>query len=526
MGFCMLTEKSLLRWAELRHEGRCVVTGCDALHEWMLPWWHDSLRRHSQLPLVFVDMGLSRKGRAWCGERGDVVNPAVRADFAELLKPIGLIRSSYAESLWLDLDCEVLKPLEDVFDETTAEIGVARDVPSALDPVQSGVLVVRHGSSTVLEWAELCRNWSRLDRRRILTRNYDQSVLAHLWRLRPGAFTLLRDEWNWVRQKGPSPAAAVFHWWGMMGKEEIRKRITAMPSGYSWRALEEDYFSVFRRGLSRVRRRLLNFKIDLLNMAYNRSLQYSSKIKAIGIIPVRYDSNRFRGKVFADILGKPMIQHVWEKAQKAALLDDLIVAADDERIIDAVRSFGGKAVLTSKKHLSGTDRINEVVQSLKTDIVINIQSDEPMLVPSMIDALITALSKDKNIFMATFRKKINDPAQINDLNTVKVIVDKNDFAIYFSRTPIPFHKNDFASKTYYKHVGIYGYTKKSLSVFSNLPVSLLENSEGLEQLRALENGYKIKVLETQHDTIGVDTPEDLETVRCKLSIEENELNQK
>ncbi|PKN36557.1 MAG: 3-deoxy-manno-octulosonate cytidylyltransferase [Deltaproteobacteria bacterium HGW-Deltaproteobacteria-2] len=240
------------------------------------------------------------------------------------------------------------------------------------------------------------------------------------------------------------------------------------------------------------------------------------RITAVGIIPVRYESSRFRGKVLADIGGKPMIQHVWEKANKAVLLDDLIVAADDERIIEAVRSFGGKAMLTSPKHPSGTDRINEAVQHLKTDIVINIQSDEPMLVPAMIDALVTALSEDKNILMATFRKKIKDQDQIHDPNTVKVVVDIKNFAMYFSRTPIPFDNSASAATSYYKHIGLYGYTKDFLSVFSKLPVSSLETFEGLEQLRALQNGYKIKVLETQHDTIGVDTPEDLENVRNKL----------
>jgi len=266
------TGKNLLQWEELRHEGRCVVTGCDVLQEWMLPWWYSILRRHSQLPVVFVDMGMSRKGRAWCGERGEIVYPGIRLNFAELFKPIGLIRSSYAESMWLDPDCEVLKSLEAAFDETSAEIGVARDVPGAFDPIQSGVLVVRHGSATVLEWAELCRNWSWLDRRNIPISHYDQSILAYLWRRNPGAFTLLRDEWNWVRQKGPSPVAAVYHWWGMAGKEEIRKRIAARPAGDSWRALEEGFFSVFRRGLSKVQRKLFHLKIAIRNKASNWNL--------------------------------------------------------------------------------------------------------------------------------------------------------------------------------------------------------------------------------------------------------------
>ena len=241
------------------------------------------------------------------------------------------------------------------------------------------------------------------------------------------------------------------------------------------------------------------------------------RIAAVGIIPVRYESSRFRGKVLADIGGKPMIQHVWEKAQKAALLDDLIVAVDDERVMNAVRSFGGKAVLTSTKHRSGTDRINEAVKKIETDVVINIQSDEPMLEPAMIDALITALSDDENLAMVTLRKRIHDAAQIQDPNIVKVVVDNNDYAIYFSRSPVPYNRSASTAAIVYKHIGLYGYRKSFLSVFSNLPVSLLENIEGLEQLRALENGYKIKALETQNDTIGVDTPEDLEKVRLVLT---------
>lgn len=256
-------EKIILRWSELRHKGRCVITGCDSLQEWLLPWWYSNLRRHSQLPVMFIDMGLSRKGRAWCCKRGEIVNPGIHLDFAELLKPLGLIQSSYAESLWLDPDCEVLKPLEAVFDETSAEIGVVRDVPNAFDPIQSGVVMVRHGSETVLKWADLCKNWKRLDRRIIPMVHYDQSILASLWRRNPRAFTLLHDKWNWVRQKGPSPEAAVFHWWGMSGKEEIRKRVAARPAGDLWRALEARHFSFFKHGVSKYRRKLLHLKFAL-----------------------------------------------------------------------------------------------------------------------------------------------------------------------------------------------------------------------------------------------------------------------
>lgn len=257
----VLNVPACLRWANQRHEGRCVVTGCDVLQEWMLPWWYSNLRQHSPLPVVFVDKGLSRKGRAWCQERGEVVrNPIPVADVL-LVKPLGLIQSPYAVSLWLDVDCEILKPLEPIFDETHAEIGVVRDVPGAYDPIQGGVVVVRHGSAMVLEWAGLCRDWKRLDHRKIPSRYYDQSMLAHLWRQHPEAFTLLREEWNWVRQRGASPTAAIIHWWGKVGKEEIRSRIASRPRDDPWRALKEGPFSFIRHGKTWMRRKLFRFRI-------------------------------------------------------------------------------------------------------------------------------------------------------------------------------------------------------------------------------------------------------------------------
>lgn len=242
----------------------------------------------------------------------------------------------------------------------------------------------------------------------------------------------------------------------------------------------------------------------------------AKKLKAIGIIPARYESKRFSGKVLAELLGKPVIQHVWERAKKSTLLDDLLVAADDEQIIRAVSSFGGKAVLTDKKHASGTDRINEAAQSLQADIIINIQADEPLLESPMIDDLISALSNDPHIVMATLRKKITDFEEINDPNVVKVAADNKGYALYFSRRLIPFYYDACPEKIYYKHIGLYAYTKKFLNVFTHLPASPLEMAERLEQLRTLENGYNIKVLETKYDTIAVDTFHDLEKVRAKL----------
>lgn len=235
----------------------------------------------------------------------------------------------------------------------------------------------------------------------------------------------------------------------------------------------------------------------------------------IGIIPARYSSTRFEGKVLADILGKPMLQHVWERAKESLVLDEVIIACDDERVAKAAKDFGAHVVPTAKGHLSGTDRIIEVVNPLEVKIVINIQGDEPLIHPTMIDTVARTLLDHPSISMATIMKKIEDPAEINDPHTVKVVVDKNKFALYFSRCPIPFHavNSQLESATCYKHIGLYGYTKDFLFTCKNLPVSTLEQTECLEQLRVLEEGYRIKVMETNYDTIGVDTPQDLERVK-------------
>lgn len=233
---------------------------------------------------------------------------------------------------------------------------------------------------------------------------------------------------------------------------------------------------------------------------------------AIGIIPARYQSTRLEGKVLKDLLGKSVIQHVWENAKRAATLDDLIVATDDERIVSEVLSFGGKAVLTAKEHKTGTDRLREVVNPIDVKVVVNIQADEPLLHPSMIDDIVRPLLEDKDISMTTLKKKITDPDDLKNPNVVKVICDKNGYALYFSRSPIPYPH--FAEDiVHYKHIGLYAFTKDFLFTFTNLPASGLEEAEGLEQLRALENGYRIKVAETQFDTIGIDTAEDLERAK-------------
>jgi 3-deoxy-manno-octulosonate cytidylyltransferase (CMP-KDO synthetase) len=233
---------------------------------------------------------------------------------------------------------------------------------------------------------------------------------------------------------------------------------------------------------------------------------------AIGIIPARYQATRLEGKVLKDLLGKSVIRHVWENAKRAATLDDLIVATDDERIKAEVLGFGGKVVLTAKEHKTGTDRLREVVNPIDVKVVVNIQADEPLLHPSMIDDIVRPLLEDKDIAMTTLRKKITDPEDLKNPNVVKVVCDKNGYALYFSRSPIPYPR--FTEGTiHYKHIGLYAFTKDFLFTFTNLPASGLEDAEGLEQLRVLENGYKIKVATTQFDTIGIDTAEDLERAK-------------
>lgn len=242
-------------------------------------------------------------------------------------------------------------------------------------------------------------------------------------------------------------------------------------------------------------------------------------MEIIGVIPARYSSTRFEGKVLADILGKPMLQHVWERAKQSLLLEDLIIACDDERVLEAAKGFGAKAVLTAKAHVSGTDRIIEVVNPLDVKVVINIQGDEPLIHPGMIDVVAQALLDDASVSMATVRKRIEDIQELSDPHVVKVVTDKNNFALYFSRAAIPHRaqNSEVGSAPYFKHIGLYGYTKDFLFTCKNLPVSLLEKTECLEQLRVLEEGFRIKVLETKYDTIGVDTPEDLERVKAWLN---------
>lgn len=245
-------------------------------------------------------------------------------------------------------------------------------------------------------------------------------------------------------------------------------------------------------------------------------------METIGIIPARYGSTRFEGKVLKDLCGKPVIQHVYERAKKSKLLDDLIIAADDDRIIQVVKSFGGKVIYTSKSHATGTDRLTEVVNDMDVRVVVNIQGDEPLVQPRVIDDLVSAMREDPELVMATVVKKSQSPEEFQSPDVVKAIVNQNRFAVYFSRSPIPtLLQPGEEGHFFYKHIGLYAYTKDFLFTFKKLPNSYLENFERLEQLRAVEHGYRIKAIETEFETVGIDTPEDLELAKSVLGKEMN-----
>ncbi len=244
-------------------------------------------------------------------------------------------------------------------------------------------------------------------------------------------------------------------------------------------------------------------------------------MKAIGIIPARFASTRFPGKPLTDIGGKTMIQRVYEQALKSEFLEKVIVATDDSRIEQHVKSFGGNVMLTSDLHTSGTERCQEVISNLKPDnevVVVNIQGDEPFINPQQIDELIACfLSGNEYVQIATLKKKISNEHEIFDSNVVKVVCATNGNALYFSRSPIPYLRGQnqdewILQQTHYKHVGIYAYRVQYLEEIVKLPMGNYEKLESLEQLRWLENNYKIKVIETDKESISIDTPEDLKKI--------------
>lgn len=234
-------------------------------------------------------------------------------------------------------------------------------------------------------------------------------------------------------------------------------------------------------------------------------------MKTICVIPARYASTRLPGKPLKDICGEPMICRVYERASKAKLIDKAIVATDDERIYNAVKAHNGEVVMTRADHPTGTDRLAEVAQKFNdVDLIVNVQGDEPLIEPQLIDDLIK-LFNDETLQMATVATELTEESEINNPNNVKVVTDLNDNALYFSRSVIPYPRNKNKSPIY-KHIGIYAYRREFLLKYAKMSPTALEQSESLEQLRALENGYKIKVLHSNFKFIGVDTEEDLQLV--------------
>jgi 3-deoxy-manno-octulosonate cytidylyltransferase (CMP-KDO synthetase) len=243
-------------------------------------------------------------------------------------------------------------------------------------------------------------------------------------------------------------------------------------------------------------------------------------MKIYAVIPARYGSSRFPGKPLAIIAGRPMIQHVYQCAAACPEISQVFVATDDERILQTVHDFGGKAVMTEKAHQSGTDRIAEAVRTMDledNDLIVNIQGDQPLFETDVISKMIAPLIGDTDISMGTLKYRIIDEKDIANPNIVKVVTDKEGFAIYFSRSTIPCYRETDTKPVYFKHLGLYVYRKAFLMKFSALPCGILESAEKLEQLRAIENGFKIKVVETMTNSLEVDTPEDVKKIEKAMA---------
>lgn len=240
----------------------------------------------------------------------------------------------------------------------------------------------------------------------------------------------------------------------------------------------------------------------------------------LAVIPARYSSTRLPGKVLMEAAGKPIVQHVYERTCQARLVDEVIVATDDERVMDALKRVGTNVVMTSSDHPSGTDRIAEVAASSSSEIIVNVQGCEAIIDPRMIDEAIQPLLDDPDVRMSTLKHRIADQSEIDDPSVVKVVTDKNNRALYFSRAPIPVIRDTADAEArqwcYFKHVGLYVYRRDFLLSFAKMAPAELEKLEKLEQLRALENGVEIVVIETQFDSIGVDTIEAFEKVKRLL----------
>jgi len=239
------------------------------------------------------------------------------------------------------------------------------------------------------------------------------------------------------------------------------------------------------------------------------------KMKIVGVIPARYQSSRFPGKPLADICGKPMIWWVYHQCRKVPEIDELYVATDDERIESACKKYGMNVIMTSALHKTGSDRVGEVAAKVEGDLFVNIQGDEPCIEPRMIQQLIE-IFQDGSVYFGSLRREITSPREIEAYSTVKVVCDCHDNAMYFSRNVIPSNKKDGAQARVFRHVGIYAYRRDFLLMFVKMKQTRLELGEGIEPLRAMENGYKIRVRETEFDSIGVDLPEHVELAEQRL----------
>lgn len=252
----------------------------------------------------------------------------------------------------------------------------------------------------------------------------------------------------------------------------------------------------------------------------------------IVVIPARYASSRFPGKPLAMIAGRPMIQHTYTQACQARLVDAVLVATDDKRIAEAVEAFGGRVVMTAAAHATGTDRVAEVVRQLACDIVVNVQGDEPCIVPDAIDAMVQPLRDDPAVALATLAHPLREVADFLSPHVVKVVVDRRGDALYFSRAPIPYDRQAWPRAPHflmsdgaalalppgcYRHFGLYAYRRDVLLHLASLPQTPLEQVEQLEQLRAMEHGYQIRVVLTTHESVGVDMPEDVARVERLLA---------
>jgi 3-deoxy-manno-octulosonate cytidylyltransferase (CMP-KDO synthetase) len=245
-------------------------------------------------------------------------------------------------------------------------------------------------------------------------------------------------------------------------------------------------------------------------------------MKVVAVIPARYGSTRFPGKALAAIAGKPMVQHVFERARGAQRVSRVVIATDDERILQAVAGFGGEAMMTRGDHRSGTERVAEVAAHVEADVYVNVQGDEPLVEPAAIEALVAAM-EEESVSVATLATPITEPGEIMDPNVVKVVTDFEGNALYFSRAPVPWVRDEKQSvgMQHRKHLGLYAYRRAALLEFPTLPPGELEKLEQLEQLRLLENGYKIRVVETEYNSVGVDVPADVARVEQLLAGQKN-----